>query len=277
VIALLRQIVRESGGKLGIALVLLIVFLALAGAAFGPDPNHIEIPAKFQGPSLHHLLGTDNLGRDLFARIARGTRTGLAISLLVVVISLACGIAIGVSAALLGGAVDRGIIVILDIISAFPVYILTFALVALYGPGMGKLILVIALVFMPQFSRMARAQTLALKHRPFIEAERLMGLPAAKIILRHFVPNVIGPMIVLAGMNVPAVITLEAAMSFLGLGVPPPAASLGSLIRDGYVYLDQSWWPTIGSAAVLAVATLGSTLLAEATRDAVDPKMQGRL
>jgi peptide/nickel transport system permease protein len=275
-IALFRQIVRESGGKLGLALVLLVVLMALAGAAFGPDPNHIEIQAKFQAPNLHHPLGTDNLGRDLFARIAWGTRTGLAVSLIVVGLSLAGGIIVGVTAALLGGVFDRGIIIVLDIISAFPVYILTFALVALYGAGFGKLIMVIALVFMPQFSRMARAQTLALKHRPFIEAERLMGLPIAKIVIRHFVPNVIGPMIVLAGMNVPVVITMEAAMSFLGLGVPPPAASLGSLIRDGYVYLDQSWWPTIGSAAVLAIATLGSTLLAEATRDAVDPKLRGR-
>jgi peptide/nickel transport system permease protein len=184
---------------------------------------------------------------------------------------------VGISAALVGGAVDRGIIVILDIISSFPIYVLIFALVALYGTGFGKLILVISLVFLPQFARMARAQTQALMHRPFIEAERLIGLPVWKIVPRHFIPNVIGPMIVLAGMNLPVAITVEAAMSFLGLGVQPPSASLGSLIRDGYVYLDQSWWPTIGSAVVLALATLGCTLLAEATRDAVDPKLRGRI
>jgi peptide/nickel transport system permease protein len=276
-IGLLRQILREKGGRLGLALVLLIAAMVILGALFAGNPNQINIQARFLGPGFPHLFGTDNLGRDLFARIAWGTRTAVVISLIVVTLSLTAGLVVGITAALIGGTVDRGIIVILDIISSFPIYVLIFALVALYGTGFGKLILVISLVFLPQFARMARAQTQALMHRPFIEAERLIGLPVWKIVPRHFIPNVIGPMIVLAGMNLPVAITVEAAMSFLGLGVQPPSASLGSLIRDGYVYLDQSWWPTIGSAVVLALATLGCTLLAEATRDAVDPKLRGRV
>jgi peptide/nickel transport system permease protein len=276
-IGLLRQILREKGGRLGLALVLLIAAMVILGALFAGHPNQINIQARFLGPGFPHLFGTDNLGRDLFARIAWGTRTAVVISLIVVTLSLTAGLVVGITAALIGGTVDRGIIVILDIISSFPIYVLIFALVALYGTGFGKLILVISLVFLPQFARMARAQTQALMHRPFIEAERLIGLPVWKIVPRHFIPNVIGPMIVLAGMNLPVAITVEAAMSFLGLGVQPPSASLGSLIRDGYVYLDQSWWPTIGSAVVLALATLGCTLLAEATRDAVDPKLRGRV
>lgn len=273
---LVRQILRERGGGLGLALVILIVTVVILGSLFAGNPNQINIPDRFLGPTLAHPLGTDNLGRDLFARIAWGTRTALIISLIVVGLSLAGGILVGVTAGLIGGVVDRGILVILDIISSFPIYILIFALVALYGTGFGKLILVISLVFLPQFSRMARTQTMALMHRPFIEAERLIGLPIWKVVPRHFIPNVIGPMIVLAGMNLPVAITVEAAMSFLGLGVQPPSASLGSLIKDGYVYLNQSWWPTIGSGVVLALATLGCTLLAEATRDAVDPKLRGR-
>jgi peptide/nickel transport system permease protein len=273
---LIRQILRERGGGLGLALVTLIVAVVILGALTAGNPNQINIPDRFLGPTLEHPLGTDNLGRDLFARIAWGTRTALIISLIVVGLSLVGGILIGVTAALIGGVIDRGILVVLDIISSFPIYILIFALVALYGTGFGKLILVISLVFLPQFSRMARTQTLSLMHRPFIEAERLIGLPIWKVVPRHFVPNVIGPMIVLAGMNLPVAITVEAAMSFLGLGVQPPSASLGSLIKDGYVYLNQSWWPTIGSGVVLALATLGCTLLAEATRDAVDPKLRGR-
>lgn len=275
-IALLRQTMREKGGRLGLTLVVLIVAMVVIGMLFAGNPNQIHIQERFLGPSLAHPLGTDNLGRDLFARIAWGTRTALIISLLVVGISLIGGLLVGIAAARAGGAVDRGIIVILDIISSFPIYILVFALVALYGAGIDRLIAVIAFYFLPQFSRMARTQAQALMHRPFIEAERLMGLAGWKIMLRHFVPNVIGPMIVLAGMNLPVAITVEAAISFLGLGVQPPQASLGSLIHDGYVYLSQSWWPTIGSAAVLAIVTLGCTLLAEATRDAFDPKLRGR-
>lgn len=274
---LLLAIWRERGGKAGFILVLFVLFVALVGAQLAVDPNKINIQARFAAPSFTHLLGTDNLGRDLFARIAWGTRSALSIACVVVGLSLLGGICLGVSAALFGPIVDRAIITLLDIISAFPVYILTFALVALYGAGFSKLIFVISLAFLPQFSRVARAQALTLKNRSFIEAEQLMGLPPYKIILRHVVPNIIGPMIVLASMNIPVAITIEAAMSFIGLGVQPPATSLGTLIRDGYVYLSQSWWPTVGSAAILAIATLGCTLLGEALRDAVDPKLKGRL
>ena len=265
-----------QGGRTGFALVLLVLLLALIGPMIAADPNRIEVQVRFSAPSLTHLLGTDNLGRDLFARVAVGTRSALAIACVVVALSMAGGICLGVTAALSGRVVERLVIGLLDIISAFPVYILIFALVALYGTGLGKLIVVISLAFLPQFARVARSQALTLKHRPFIEAARLMGLSQPRIILRHFVPNIIGPMIVLASMNVPVVITIEAAMSFIGLGVQPPATSLGTLIRDGYVFLDQSWWPITGSAAVLAVATLGCTLLGEALRDAVDPKLRGR-
>lgn len=268
---------QERGGKTGFVLVLLVLLLALVGPWLAASPNQIDVQARFAAPSLDHLLGTDNLGRDLFARVAVGTRSALSIACLVVALSMACGTCLGVTAALSGRIADRAILAMLDIISAFPIYILVFALVALYGTGMGKLIVVISLAFLPQFARVARSQALTLKHRPFIEAALLMGLTQPNIILRHIVPNIIGPMIVLASMNVPVVITIEAAMSFIGLGVQPPATSLGTLIRDGYVFLDQSWWPIAGSAAVLAVATLGCTLLGEALRDAVDPKLRGRM
>jgi len=274
---LVASLTRERGGKAGLVLVALVLLLALAGPWITGDPNRIDVQARFSAPNLTHLLGTDNLGRDLLARVAVGTRSALVIAVIVVGLSLVGGIAIGVCAALSGRISDRILIACLDIMSAFPVYILVFALVALYGTGMGKLVIVIALAFLPQFSRVARSQTLTLRHRPFIEAAMLMGLSRPTIILRHLVPNIIGPMIVLASMNLPVVITIEAALSFIGLGVQPPGTSLGTLIRDGYVFLDQSWWPIAGAAGVLAAATLGCTLLGEALRDAVDPKLKRRL
>jgi peptide/nickel transport system permease protein len=167
------------------------------------------------------------------------------------------------------------VIVFFDIISAYPAVILAMGLIALYGTGFTNLLMVVTILFIPQFGRMARAQTLSLRHQPFIDAERVLGLPRHKLIWRHFLPNVLGPLIVLASMNVPVVITIEAGLSFVGLGVQPPQASLGSLIRDGYVFLNQSWWPTVGSAITLALATLGSTLFGEALRDATDPKLRG--
>ncbi len=273
---ILRDIWRSPTGRIGLVLVILILLFAILGPVFSVAPNKIAVQDRFQGPSLQHLLGTDNLGRDLFSRTAQGTRAALAISLIVVALSLLIGAIIGVAAGMAGGWIDRGVIVLFDIISAYPAVILAMGLIALYGVGFTNLLLVVTLLFIPQFGRMARAQTLSLRHQPFIDAERVLGLPMAKLVWRHFLPNVLGPLIVLASMNVPVVITIEAGLSFIGLGVQPPQASLGSLIRDGYVFLNQSWWPTIGSAITLALATLGSTLFGEALRDAADPKLRGR-
>jgi peptide/nickel transport system permease protein len=273
--AILSDIWRSPSGRIGLVLVIAILLFALFGPTFAVDPNKIAVQDRFQMPSLTHLLGTDNLGRDLFARTARGTRAALIISLLVVAASLLAGSILGIAAGMAGGYVDRGITILFDIISSYPPVILAMGLVALYGTGFGNLLFVVTILFIPQFGRMARAQTLSLRHQPFIDAERILGLPTRRLILRHFLPNVLGPLIVLASMNIPVVITIEAGLSFLGLGVQPPQASLGSLIKDGYIYLNQSWWPTIGSAVTLALATLGSTLFGEALRDAADPKLKG--
>jgi peptide/nickel transport system permease protein len=276
-LAVLSEVWRDRAGRVGFVLVGLILFLAVAGPLMSDNPNKINVAERFLPPSITHPLGTDNLGRDLFARTAQGTRSALIISLAVVGASLLLGSLVGVGAGLIGGVVDRFILVVFDIISAYPPVILALAIVALYGSGFWNLLLVVTILFIPQFGRVARAQTLALRSQTFIDAERLLGLPLHKLVLRHFVPNVIGPLIILASMNIPVVITVEAGLSFLGLGVQPPAASLGTLIKDGYIYLSQSWWPTVGSALTLAIATLGSTLFGEALRDAADPKLKGRV
>jgi peptide/nickel transport system permease protein len=274
-LAILRDIWRSPTGRIGLVLVVLMLLFAILGPVFSADPNKIAIPDRFQAPSFQHLLGTDNLGRDLFSRTAQGTRAALTISVLVVALSLLIGAILGIGAGMAGGWVDRGAIIFFDIISAYPAVILAMGLIALYGTGFGNLLMVVTILFIPQFGRMARAQTLSLRHQPFIDAERILGLPPHQLIWRHFMPNVLGPLIVLASMNVPTVITIEAGLSFVGLGVQPPQASLGSLIKDGYTFLNQSWWPTVGSAITLAIATLGSTLFGEALRDATDPKLRG--
>jgi peptide/nickel transport system permease protein len=274
---LVAEIWKDRTGRIGLVLVVLILLFALAGPLIAADPNKINVPDRFLSPSLSHLLGTDNLGRDLFARTAYGTRSALAIALVVVGLSLSIGAVIGVAAGLIGGFFERIVLMLFDIINAYPPVTLALGMVALYGTGYTNLLLVVTILFIPQFGRVARAQTLAIRNQTFIDAERLLGLPLHRLILRHFVPNVIGPLIILASMNIPVVVTVEAGISFLGLGVQPPSASLGSLIKDGYIYLSQSWWPTIGSAVTLALATLGSTLFGEALRDAFDPKLKGRL
>ncbi len=239
--AFLRQVLTEKGGWTGFALVLLILVLAVIGPSMSSDPNKIDVWARFQGPDLSHVMGTDNLGRDVFARVSTGTRTAIVTAVIVVGLALTAGLFLGMIAGYLGGMVEGAVVMLFDIISSFPIYILIFAVVALYGAGLDKLIGIMALVFTPQFGRMARAQMLALRQRSFIQVERLMGLSTFRILIRHVLPNVIRPLIVVAGMTIPAAINVEAAISFLGMGVQPPNATLGTQIRDGYVFLDQSW------------------------------------
>ena len=271
-----RSVWQNFPGRVGFILSVSVILFAICVPWISPNPNTLNVADRFLSPTFSHPLGTDNLGRDLMARTAQGTRAALGISLAVISMSLLLGSFIGVIAGFLGGFADRAILIFFDIVSAYPPVILALAMVALYGSSYWSLLIVVTILFIPQFGRVARVQTMALRNQAFIDAERLLGVPPRQLIWRHFLPNVIGPLIILASMNIPVVITVEAGLSFLGLGIQPPSASLGSLIKDGYIYLDQSWWPTIGSGVTLAIATLGSTLFGEALRDAADPKLKDR-
>ncbi|MEZ5923262.1 MAG: ABC transporter permease [Hyphomicrobiaceae bacterium] len=273
---LLARIWQWPTGRLGLMCVALILLVALLAPVIAPyGPNAIDVKNRLQGPSFTHWLGTDHLGRDLLSRVMDGTRVAVLVSIAVIAIAATIGLLLGMIAALAPRRIERIVLVIFDIISAFPSTILALALIALFGTGVANLVLLVSLAFVPQFGRIARAQTLAIRNAPFIEAERVLGASHGRIVLSHVLPNILGPVFVLASMNIPVVITIEAGLSFLGIGVPPPLASWGSMLRDGYTYLNQSVWPTIGAAGALTLATLGSTLFGEALRDATDPKLQG--
>ena len=152
--------------------------------------------------------------------------------------------------------------------------ILALALVAVLGPGLINIIILVTVVFIPQFGRVTRAQTMTIKERPFLEAERALGASGRRIVFFHVLPNIIGPIVVLASMRIPVVITLEAGLSFLGVGIRPPLASWGSMLFDGFTHIEQSVWPVLVPGAMLTLATLGFTLFGEALRDAIDPKLR---
>lgn len=275
VVATLRRIARTPGGGFGLAAVgLIATAAALAPFIAVHDPNAIDPANRLAWPSTEHWLGTDQLGRDLFSRLIFGGRTALSVAIAVITLALAIGVPMGMLAAYLPRQAERFILIVFDIISSFPTLILALALVAVLGPGLNNLILLISVVFIPQFGRIARAQTLALKSSPFLEAEIVLGAGPWRRMRDHVLPNIIGPIAVLASMNVPVVITIEAGLSFLGLGVRPPIASWGGMLNDGYHYLDQSVWLAIAAGGALTLATLGFTLLGEAFRDATDPKLQ---
>jgi peptide/nickel transport system permease protein len=271
----LGRIWSSPSGRIGLIATLIVVLGGIAAPLIATHmPNQIDVAARMSPPSTAHWLGTDHLGRDLLSRGLFGTRTAVSVAVSVTATALVLGLLLGVTAAYAPALVERTILAVFDIISSFPSLILALALVAVLGPGLINVIILVTAVFVPQFGRVARAQTLTVRERPFLEAERALGASGPRIVLFHVLPNIIGPILVLASMNVPVVITLEAGLSFLGVGIRPPLASWGSMLFDGFTYLDQSVWPVLVAGGMLTLATLGFTLFGESLRDAIDPKLR---
>ena len=270
-----RRIWRSPSGRLGLIATLVVVLAGIAAPLIAThQPNAIDVAARLTPPSQSHWLGADQLGRDLFSRGLYGTRIAVLVALAVTATALILGTLLGVTAAYAPAPVERLILAAFDIVSSFPSLILALALVAVLGPGLVNIIILVTIVFIPQFGRVARAQTLTVKERPFLEAERALGASGARIVAFHVLPNIVGPIVVLASMNIPVVITLEAGLSFLGVGIRPPLASWGTMLFDGFTYLDQSVWPVLVAGGMLTIATLGFTLFGESLRDAIDPKLR---
>lgn len=270
-----RRVVRRASGLAGLLIVLGVVGAAvLAPLVATHDPEALDVLNRFAGPSGAHWLGTDHVGRDLFSRLVYGCQVAMLVALLAIAAAAALGIPLGIAAAYAPPAGERPILVLFDVVSAFPSLILALAVVAVWGPGLRNVVLIVAATLAPQFGRVARAQVLALRAAPFLEAERILGASGARVVLRHVLPNIAGTLIVLGAMDIPTAVTVEAGLSFIGLGVQPPLASWGTLINDGYAYLTDSAWPVLAASAALALATLGFTLFGEALRDAVDPRMR---
>ena len=260
-------------GRLGAAIVALTLACALLSPWISPyDPDALDVMDRFGRPSAHHWLGTDQLGRDLFSRILHGTTVAMQVSLSAIALAFAAGVPLGLLAATLPQPWRGALVAVFDVVGAFPSLVLALAVVAVFGASDTLLVLVVALTLLPQFGRVARAQALALEGAPYLEAERILGASRTRILVRHILPNVIGPLLVLASMEVPSVITIEAGLSFVGLGVRPPRASWGTLIYDGYAWLGDSALPVLTASVALAIATLGFTLFGEALRDAADPR-----
>ncbi|MBU3737522.1 MAG: ABC transporter permease [Rhodoferax sp.] len=270
----LSQVARTLPGAVGLALVSLVMVCAV----FAPwvathNPEALDVMNRFAGPSPAHWLGTDHLGRDLFSRMVHGASVAMQVAIASIAIALSAGTALGILAAYLPARTERIVLILFDVIYAFPSLVLALAVVAVFGPSTPIIVLIVAVTLMPQFGRLARAQTLTLRSAPFLEAERILGASPWRRVWHHVLPNILGPLIILASMDIPVVIAIEAGLSFLGLGVRPPLASWGTLIQDGYQYLSESWIPVVVSSAALALATLGFTLFGEAVRDAVDPRI----
>ena len=271
---------RTVGSSLTGATGMVIVALVLLCALFAPlvathNPDALDVMNRFSAPSGAHWLGTDHLGRDLFSRMVHGASVAMLVAISSIAIALSLGTALGILAAYLPARSERFVLIVFDVISSFPSVVLALAIVAVFGPSLTIVVVIVAITLVPHFGRVARSQVLTLKSAPFLEAERILGASWPRRVRSHVLPNILGPLVILASMDIPVVIAIEAGLSFLGLGVRPPLASWGTLIQDGYQYLSQTWVPVVVSSLALAVATLGFTLFGEALRDAVDPRIGG--
>lgn len=271
----LRNLIGDPMGVAGAILVTSFVLMALFAPWTAPyDPIKLDIPNKFSPPDLAHWLGTDHLGRDLLSRIIWGARIALGIALTATGIAGAVGLLLGLIAGFGPRWLDALLVLLFDSFSSLPMIMFALAVITVLGPGIQTLILVIVLVSIPGYGRLIRTQTLTLKSADFIQAELTMGASSARIILRHLLPNVVGPLVILLSMDIPVVIMLEAGLSYLNLGVRPPTPSWGNILYDGYTSLRSAPYMVVAAGAPLVLCTIGFTFLGEGLRDALDPKLQ---
>ncbi|MGE0117887.1 MAG: ABC transporter permease [Dongiaceae bacterium] len=271
----LRRLGRDPLGLLGLALVVLVVACGLLADWIAPyDPFKPNIPDRMSPPSVIHVMGTDNLGRDIFSRILKGSQIALMVGVSSIVIAQILGLALGLLAGYGPRWLDNLLILIFDAIYSFPTVILGLTVMALVGPSLKTLMFVVVIVQTPAYARLVRTATLAKKNSEYILAERSLGAGPVRILARHILPNIIGPLFIIGSMDIPAVITLEAGLTFLGLGIPPPAPSWGRILDDGYKYLREAPWIVVAAGIPLIVTTLGFTFLGESLRDLLDPKLR---
>lgn len=277
-ITVLRRIIHEPLGLVGLVLVILILISAILASVIAPyDPVALNILDRLQGPSISHLLGTDQLGRDLFSRVLYGGQVALKVALISIGAALSIGVVLGMIAGFGPRWLDNIIMLFFDTIRSFPTVMFALATVALVGPSLETVILVIIVTSIPNYGRVVRTQTLSIKSNEFIRAEHGMGASLFRILGVHVFPNVMGPLVILASMDIPTVIALEAGLSFLGMGVKPPTPSWGSILNDGYTLIRNTPWPIIAGSIPLVLITLGFTFLGESLRDLIDPKLRKSL
>jgi peptide/nickel transport system permease protein len=261
-------------GLIVIAALFLIAGLAAFLAPY--DPGQTNVALKLNRPSLHHYLGTDQLGRDVFSRMLYGSRVSLSVGFVAVAISIFIGILVGAVAGYYGGWADNILMRFVDTMLCFPTFFLILTVVALLGPGILKIMVVIGITSWMGTSRFVRAEFLSLRERDFTQAARALGVKDFRIIFRHILPNALAPVFVTATLDVATAILVEAGLSFLGFGVQPPAPSWGNILTEGRTYIFDAWWLTVFPGLAILVTVLSFNLLGEGLRDAIDPRLRGR-
>jgi peptide/nickel transport system permease protein len=270
-----RQLRRNRAALAGLIVISLLVLSAVFAPWLAPyDPYRVALEGRLQPPGGAHMLGTDELGRDILSRLFYGARVSLWVGIVTVAASALIGVSGGLIAGYLGGYWDAVIMRLVDIFLAFPVILLAIAIVAVRGPGLNNVLIALALVYWTTYARVARSVVLTLREEEYTWAARTLGASPARIMFRHLLPNAVAPLVVLASLGMGNAILAEAALSFLGLGIQPPEASWGSMLNFGMQFLrDASFLSTMPGLAIF-ITVLGFNLLGDGLRDALDPRLR---
>ena len=271
---LIYRLFRDPMGVVGLLIVISFLIIAIFADFLAPyDPSKIDILNKLQGPSADHLFGTDQLGRDTLSRLIYGTQIALMVAGVSIGLAVIIGSILGAIAGYGPNWIDFVIMLLFDMVRSYPVIMFALAVVVVFGPSLFTIMAIIVATSFPTYGRLMRTQTQSLRQAEYILSARALGIGMPRILLRHVLPNTIGPILIVASMDVPFVIALEAGLSFLGLGVRPPTPSWGSILNDGYTYIRNSKWILISAGIPLILVTIGFTFLGEQLRDFFDPKI----
>lgn len=264
---------RRANLWIGAALVGVILAAALVALVWTPhDPTAIRVAMRSRPPSSLHWLGTDEFGRDVLSRLMAGAATSVSVALVTVAVALVIGIAIGLVAGFFRGWTDRALMAVNDALLAFPGILLALGLLAVIGPSKWGIVLALGIAYAPTVARVVRGSVLSLREREFIEASRALGNSELYTLWRHVLPNCVSPLTVLATLMFGWVVLSESALSFLGLGVPPPAPSWGNMLAAARPHLETATWLSVAPGVMIALCLLGANLLGDALRDLLDPR-----
>jgi peptide/nickel transport system permease protein len=277
----LRRLVRRRTALVGLVVVAAVVVAALLAPVLTPfDPLAQDIAQRLKPPGWvspegrAHWLGTDHLGRDILGRILSGSRIALVVGLSAVAIAGTLGLVIGVVSGYFGGRVDDFFMRLADIQLAFPFILLALAVIGVLGPSLRNIIVVVGVSGWVVYARIVRGEVLSLREREFVQAARAVGSSPWRVIVRHLVPNAFAPWLVIATLDMARVIIVESALSFLGLGIPPPTPTWGGMLADGRVYMSTAWWLATFPGLAILVTVLGINLLGDGLRDTLDPRLK---
>ncbi|MGH6880809.1 MAG: ABC transporter permease [Hypericibacter sp.] len=271
----LRRLSQDPLGLLGLCLVLTMVFFAIFGPWLTPyDPFKIHVTDRFQAPSLIHWFGTDSIGRDVLSRVIAGTRIALSVGASSILIALVLGLCLGLTAGYGPRWLDNALLLLFDSVYSFPTVILGLTVMTLLGASIATLMFVVVVIQTPAYARLIRTATLAAKNTEYVLAIRSLGTSPVRVLVVHILPNIIGPLFIIASMDIPSVIALEAGLTYLGMGIPPPAPSWGRILQEGFTAIRDAPWIVVAGGFPLILTTLGFTFLGESLRDLLDPRLR---